>query len=89
MGCPGELLYGVNNDGVRDKAAVGITEEPGVDAVDFADKLLILIEKYWLFLVNAPWKQTNKPIIISFPCRAITTRRIICRRTQQMERVWS
>lgn len=39
---PGVLLYGPNIEDVRDKAAVGITEEPGVDAVDFADKLLIL-----------------------------------------------
>ena len=44
MGCPG-ALYGVNNEGVRDKAAVGITEEPGVVAVDFVDKLLILFFK--------------------------------------------
>jgi hypothetical protein len=35
-------LYGVNNEGVMGKAADGITEEPGVDAVDFADKLLTL-----------------------------------------------
>lgn len=41
MGCPGMVLYGVSKEGV---AAVdgGITEEPGVDAVDFADKLLTL-----------------------------------------------
>lgn len=35
------VLYGVSKEGV---AALdgGITEEPGVDAVDFADKLLTL-----------------------------------------------
>lgn len=43
ISCPGALLYGVNNEGVMGKAAVGITEEPGVDAVDFADKLLTLV----------------------------------------------
>lgn len=43
MGWP--ALYGVINDGVMGKAAGGITEEPGIDAVDFADKLLTLIKK--------------------------------------------
>ena len=43
MGCPLVELYGVNNEGVMGKAADGITEEPGVDAVDFADKLLTLL----------------------------------------------
>lgn len=43
LSCPGALLlYGGNNEGVMGEAAVGITEEPGVDAVDFADKLLTL-----------------------------------------------
>ena len=41
---PGAVLYGVNNEDVLEKAAAdgGITEEPGVVAVDFADKLLTL-----------------------------------------------
>lgn len=42
VGCPVEVLYGVRSDGVRGRAAGGITEEPGMAAVDFADKLLTL-----------------------------------------------
>lgn len=41
IGCPDAVIYGVSNEDVA--AADGdITEEPGVDAVDFADRLLTL-----------------------------------------------
>lgn len=41
--CPGDALYGASNEAVA-VADGGITEEPGVDAVDFVDKLLTLLE---------------------------------------------
>jgi hypothetical protein len=40
-------LKGVSNEGELENPAAdgGITEDPGVDAVDFADKLLTLLKK--------------------------------------------
>lgn len=48
-GCPG---YWVNNDGVKGRAAGGITEEPGIEADDFADKLLTLEENKLMNFLN-------------------------------------
>lgn len=44
IGAPEVLLKGVSNEGELENPAAdgGITEDPGVDAVDFADKLLTL-----------------------------------------------
>jgi hypothetical protein len=86
-------LYGVNNEGVMGKAADGITEEPGVDAVDFADKLLTLKKERKMRCNQRRAFKANAtqliPIIISLPIRTKASRRVGGRRAQQMKRVWS
>lgn len=84
IGCPG-AGYGVSNEGAMGKAADGITEEPGVDAVDFADKLLTL-KCQTLKLINHSRepKRHHSPIIISFSRRTVAARR-----AQHVKRIWS
>lgn len=75
-GCPGTLTYGANRDEPLERAVEGdwgITEEPGVTADDFDDKLFTL--KRLISWNKTKIKIVSIPKTILFPARTETSRR--------------